>query len=60
MAIPKGYRFPIEFDEAFPQGLVMVGGRSTPSGKSSAASGSGESTTKAGRMRAAELDAETS
>lgn len=25
MAIPKGYRFPIEFDEAFPQGLVMVG-----------------------------------
>ncbi len=25
MAIPKGHRFPIEFDEAFPQGLVMVG-----------------------------------
>jgi hypothetical protein len=25
MAIYKGYRFPIEFDEAFPQGLVMVG-----------------------------------
>lgn len=25
MAIPKGFRFPIEFDEAFPQGLVMVG-----------------------------------
>lgn len=25
MAIPKGYRFPVEFDEAFPQGLVMVG-----------------------------------
>jgi hypothetical protein len=25
MAIPQGYRFPIEFDEAFPQGLVMVG-----------------------------------
>ncbi|ASR37857.1 hypothetical protein BAY61_25830 [Prauserella marina] len=25
MAIPKGYRFPIEFDDAFPQGLVMVG-----------------------------------
>ncbi|OQO93020.1 hypothetical protein B1813_13035 [Saccharomonospora piscinae] len=25
MAIPKGYRFPVQFDEAFPQGLVMVG-----------------------------------
>lgn len=25
MAIPRGHRFPIEFDEAFPQGLVMVG-----------------------------------
>lgn len=25
MAIPKGYRFAIEFDEAFPQGLVLVG-----------------------------------
>ncbi|ASR34373.1 hypothetical protein BAY61_04480 [Prauserella marina] len=25
MAIQKGHRFPIEFDEAFPQGLVMVG-----------------------------------
>ncbi|GAB2977805.1 hypothetical protein LWP59_38765 [Amycolatopsis acidiphila] len=25
MAISKGHRFPIEFDEAFPQGLVMVG-----------------------------------
>ncbi|APU12434.1 MULTISPECIES: hypothetical protein [Actinoalloteichus] len=25
MAIPKGHRFPIDFDEAFPQGLVMVG-----------------------------------
>jgi hypothetical protein len=25
MAIYKGYRFPIPFDEAFPQGLVMVG-----------------------------------
>lgn len=25
MAIAKGHRFPIEFDEAFPQGLVMVG-----------------------------------
>jgi hypothetical protein len=26
MAIPRGHRFPVEFDEAFPQGLVMVGG----------------------------------
>ncbi|MGW7537543.1 hypothetical protein [Amycolatopsis sp. NPDC054798] len=25
MAISKGFRFPVEFDEAFPQGLVMVG-----------------------------------
>ncbi|GAA1022092.1 MULTISPECIES: hypothetical protein [Amycolatopsis] len=25
MAISKGFRFPGEFDEAFPQGLVMVG-----------------------------------
>jgi hypothetical protein len=25
MAISKGHRFPIPFDEAFPQGLVMVG-----------------------------------
>jgi hypothetical protein len=25
MAIQKGHRFPINFDEAFPQGLVMVG-----------------------------------
>lgn len=25
MAIQRGFRFPIEFDEAFPQGLVMVG-----------------------------------
>lgn len=25
MAINRGHRFPIEFDEAFPQGLVMVG-----------------------------------
>lgn len=25
MAIPKGHRFPIEFSEAFPQGLVLVG-----------------------------------
>ncbi|WP_447006072.1 hypothetical protein ACRAKI_06155 [Saccharothrix isguenensis] len=25
MAISKGYRFPISFDDAFPQGLVMVG-----------------------------------
>ena len=25
MAIMKGHRFPIEFDSAFPQGLVMVG-----------------------------------
>ncbi|NKQ56773.1 hypothetical protein HFP15_28265 [Amycolatopsis sp. K13G38] len=25
MAITRGHRFPIEFDEAFPQGLVMVG-----------------------------------
>jgi len=25
MAIPRGYRFPIEFDIAFPQGLVLVG-----------------------------------
>jgi hypothetical protein len=25
MAISRGHRFPIQFDEAFPQGLVMVG-----------------------------------
>lgn len=25
MAIPKGHRFPIEFDDAFPQGLVLIG-----------------------------------
>jgi hypothetical protein len=25
MAIPKGYRFSIEFSDAFPQGLVLVG-----------------------------------
>jgi hypothetical protein len=25
MAIPKGYRFPIEFSAAFPLGLVLVG-----------------------------------
>jgi hypothetical protein len=25
MAIPRGYRFAIEFDSAFPQGLVLVG-----------------------------------
>ncbi len=25
MAIPRGHRFPIEFAEAFPQGLVLVG-----------------------------------
>ncbi|TQM83194.1 hypothetical protein FHX81_5612 [Saccharothrix saharensis] len=25
MAISKGYRFPVAFDDAFPQGLVMVG-----------------------------------
>jgi hypothetical protein len=25
MAIPRGYRFDIEFDEAFPQGLVLIG-----------------------------------
>ena len=25
MAIPKGYRFAIPFEEAFPQGLVMMG-----------------------------------
>ena len=25
MAIPRGHRFPIEFDIAFPQGLVLVG-----------------------------------
>src|SRR4051812_46356720 len=25
MAIMKGHRFPIEFDSAFPQGLVLVG-----------------------------------
>jgi hypothetical protein len=25
MAIPGGYQFPIEFDVAFPQGLVLVG-----------------------------------
>ncbi|PWW62137.1 hypothetical protein [Actinokineospora spheciospongiae] len=25
MAIPRGHRFPIEFGEAFPQGLVLMG-----------------------------------
>lgn len=25
MAIPKGHRFPIQFSDAFPQGLVLVG-----------------------------------
>ena len=25
MAIPRGYRFAIEFDKAFPQGLVLIG-----------------------------------
>lgn len=25
MAIPRGHRFEIEFDVAFPQGLVLVG-----------------------------------
>ncbi len=25
MAIPRGYRFAIEFDDAFPQGLVLIG-----------------------------------
>ncbi len=25
MAIPRGYRFAIDFDSAFPQGLVLVG-----------------------------------
>lgn len=25
MAISKGYRFPIEFSDAFPQGLVLIG-----------------------------------
>ena len=25
MAIPRGYRFDIEFDDAFPQGLVLIG-----------------------------------
>ncbi|OLF18922.1 hypothetical protein [Actinophytocola xanthii] len=25
MAIPRGFRFPIEFADAFPQGLVLVG-----------------------------------
>ena len=25
MAIPRGHRFVIEFDNAFPQGLVLVG-----------------------------------
>jgi len=25
MAIPRGYRFDIEFDNAFPQGLVLIG-----------------------------------
>ncbi|MTD58830.1 hypothetical protein [Amycolatopsis pithecellobii] len=25
MAIPRGHRFPVDFDEAFPQGLVLVG-----------------------------------
>ncbi|MDQ3763540.1 MAG: hypothetical protein M3460_18500 [Actinomycetota bacterium] len=25
MAIPRGYRFDIEFDKAFPQGLVLIG-----------------------------------
>jgi hypothetical protein len=25
MAIPRGYRFDVEFDSAFPQGLVLIG-----------------------------------
>ena len=25
MAIPRGYRFDIAFDSAFPQGLVLIG-----------------------------------
>jgi hypothetical protein len=25
MAIPRGHRFAIEFDSAFPQGLVLIG-----------------------------------
>lgn len=25
MAIPRGHRFEIEFDSAFPQGLVLIG-----------------------------------
>ena len=25
MAIPRGYRFNIKFDDAFPQGLVLIG-----------------------------------
>lgn len=25
MAIPRGHRFTIEFDNAFPQGLVLIG-----------------------------------
>jgi len=25
MAIPRGHRFAIEFDKAFPQGLVLIG-----------------------------------
>jgi hypothetical protein len=25
MAIPRGHRFPIELDSAFPQGLVLIG-----------------------------------
>ena len=25
MAIPRGYRFDIPFDTAFPQGLVLIG-----------------------------------
>jgi hypothetical protein len=25
MALPRGYRFDIEFDDAFPQGLVLIG-----------------------------------
>jgi hypothetical protein len=25
MAIPRGYRFDIMFDNAFPQGLVLIG-----------------------------------
>ncbi len=26
MAIPRGHRFDIVFDSAFPQGLVLIGG----------------------------------